>query len=256
MSLLHLIYDREQVIEFHKILPSIEEEDLYYCVSLLARNKYLKPGETSLNGINRDDSSLEKRFIDEDNPYDYLRELQNFEVEEGGYVNFRSKEVIPKHCMALYAYTNPRSFKKANLDFLRDTTDKALQGHSYEGRKLHKKLLSYLVKSKAGTRMMALDVDYKDGALESWVSLFGEYFNVFNVVETRGGYHILFDPGTAQDIDWHKEISEAANVACRAQGSSTAVELKSDAMTPIPGTYQGGFQVKLLGTRELDNYKS
>lgn len=57
-----------------------------------------------------------------------------------------------------------------------------------------------------------------------------------NIIETRGGYHVLINPVLVRD--------EFKNTFY--QNLSKLSDQSGDQMIPVPGTYQGGFTPKIL----------
>ena len=83
-------------------------------------------------------------------------------------------------------------------------------------------------------------------------SLESQMIRIYCAIETRGGYHFILkneDIDGKQkrfiftELDRHKVLTKNSNGK---EIMKDSIDILKDPMAPIPGTYQGGFPVKIV----------
>ena len=158
---------------------------------------------------------------------------------------FRSR-LIPPHAFAVYITPNPRSCKKAAVRIITELAEGLGEGRSFR--------LESLVKTqihRSVSRKLYLDLDVDPAGADDWQTVVAKAKTILgetpsHVVRTRGGAHVLVQ---TQQLDksvkrtFYKQLQELG------KGMTGLLEVRGDAMVPIPGTVQGGATVRLEGRR-------
>lgn len=227
MTKYQIIYDETLVQEFLDLLPEENEDEIYY-LSLFARKKY------SPELIWSNDKTQLKRLTSKKK--DIIKKIKQLEIDYGLYdLNGR---IVPQESLVMYIHPNPRSQLKAARVLMRKLTD--IICDSSKGFNVHQEALSAIQGSKSKGYFIDFDFDIAnrdydkhitDIALESLGNR-----NSFKIIKTRGGYHLLVEVSKIEEQfkkTFYKELSKGSDVS-------------GDCMVPIPGTIQGGFEVKII----------
>jgi hypothetical protein len=102
-------------------------------------------------------------------------------------------------------------------------------------RTLNDELISAIHRSNSRKPYLVIDVDHKDQALLLKILEQINYTYTW-ISETHGGYHIIISK-TILTLEIGKIIYNEVS-------APPDIQISEEAMTPIPGTLQGGFQVK------------
>ena len=199
---------------FVKWLPDLEPHEKFY-VSLFARKKY------DSTGVIKSDKSQLKRFVtSKERLIDKIRQL---EIEEGLY-KFNDVKV-PQEALALYINPNPRDLIKANFQMIKRSIELIEKGNP--GMNIHAEALSCIQRSKSKSYFLDFDIDDKNIDLDLLAKQIDPKF--YDVLETRGGYHILVKVREIdKSIQFHKII----------RGLYETDQI-GDQMIPVPGCVQG-----------------
>ncbi len=215
-----IIEDESALINFIEWLPELVINETYY-LSLFARKKYFN------KLIKSNDKTQLKRITS--NKERMLEKIRQLEIKVG---NYQLKETpAPQESLVLYIHPNPRNMKKATFRLLRKCTD--LIEADAEGFNLIAEALSAIQKSKSKTHFVDFDLDDKNVNLSPINDILPKH--AFEILETRGGYHILVKPNLAPKTKWHQQIREVFEV-----------DVTGDQMIPVPGCVQGGFVPKFI----------
>lgn len=242
MDCYKIITDEEALIKFIEWLPDLKDNETFY-LSLFCRKKYAP--EAGM--VKSNDKTQLKRFTaNKENMIDKIRQL---EIPLGYY---KLKDVVaPQEALVLYIMPNPRCMKKATELMGKKCWD-LIRSENYN---LHQEAMSCIQQSKSYGFVVDFDIDTKDVDLTKLNDIFfpiasSQFKNKpFDIVETRGGYHVLIQPNYATaylkainsfgghqvDINWYKRITEIC-----------PVDQSSDQMLPVVGTFQGGFVPKFI----------
>ena len=91
--------------------------------------------------------------------------------------------------------------------------------------------LTEIHKARGTKHFVDIDIDDPELTIEETVRLAEEVLNrdAFNIIKTRGGVHIIVEPGVAEKKDWFRQLRDRF-----------VFDVKGDCMVPVPGGYQGG----------------
>lgn len=215
-----IISDEEALKSFIDWLPELEDNEKYF-VSLFARKKYCE------ELIKSNDKTQLKRFTaTKENLFTKIKQL---ECEVGNY-KLRDRDV-PQESLVLYINPNPRNMKKATYKLI--TKCVKMLEHNADNFNIHAEALSAIQSTKGKSHFCDFDIDQKDIDLTLLAGILDK--SVYNIVETRGGYHLLVKTRLVPKTKWHQQIRELYNV-----------DQVGDQLLPVPGCVQGGFIPKML----------
>lgn len=232
-----IITDEKKLREFIDWLPDLKPTEKYY-MCLFARSKYTKDSEGK-NGIAhiKSDKAQLKRFVsDKIRMYDKIKQL---EVEIGSY---KQKDIpIPQEALALYITPNPRDLWKATFNSVIKLTQCIRDDNKLNNP--HQEVLSEIQRTKGTRHFIDFDLDLKEKNDSSFIVLkevLKQHINLdaVDILETRGGYHIL--------VNIKKVSFEFRNKFYQGIASLADIDQTGDQMIPVPGTYQGGFTPNFL----------
>lgn len=220
-----VITQPELLIEFiDTVLPNLEPHEKFY-VCLFARAKYCK----DITHISSDKAQLKRFVATKENLYNKISQL---ETSFGTYL--QKGIAIPQEALALYISINPRNMKKASVNLLVKLAQ-SIANNDPEPN-CHQEAMSQIQKSKSRTIYVDFDIDSKSYApayIADTLDLILGKTAKYEILVTRGGYHVLIEPSTVEEKfkkTWYQEMSKLFDV-----------DQIGDQMIPVPGTYQGGF---------------
>lgn len=237
-----IIYDEAELDRFISWLPNLQPNEKFYW-SLFCRKKYFPQASKS-----NDKTQLKRGLATKENLKDKIRQL---EIEIGKW-KLRDMEV-PQESLVFYLMPNPRCMTKATYKTIRHCAD--LLENTNKGYNLVQEVMSCVQKSKSRTVFVDFDIDDKNIDLTLLNHIFPPVADSrfpdkpYTIIETRGGYHILINSGYAtaymrswnamqmrkREITWYNDIK-----------SAYIVDQVQDQLLPVPGTIQGGFEVKFI----------
>lgn len=222
-STYQVITDEIKLREFIEWLPDVAENEKFYAC-LFMRKKYCP----EVPWIKSDKGQLKRFVSDKVRLYDKIRQL---ECTLGSY-KFDTNDV-PQESLALYITPNPRDLYKATLRGIAALA-KVIECKGSNSNP-HQEILSEIQRTPAtGRTYVTFDLDWKDETkIQNFIDVVDGYCDV---IETRGGYHLHVHKNKIDKIKtklWHNEIAKEADVS-------------GDAMTPVVGTYQGGWSVQFI----------
>lgn len=220
-----VITQPELLTEFiDTVLPNLEPHEKFY-VCLFARAKYCK----DITHISSDKAQLKRFVATKENLYNKISQL---ETSFGTYL--QKGIAIPQEALALYISINPRNMKKASVNLLVKLAQ-SIANNDPEPN-CHQEALSQIQKSKSRTIYVDFDIDsksYTPAYIADTLDLILGKTAKYEILITRGGYHVLIEPSTVEEKfkkTWYQEMSKLFDV-----------DQIGDQMIPVPGTYQGGF---------------
>lgn len=197
-------------------LPDEQDNEMFY-VCLFARSKYspsvkLKSDKCQLKRF----TSKKKHLIDK---------IRQLETPFGTYT--QDGVTIPQEALALYITPNPRNLELAAKNLLIKLAQVVTQ--PYNGYNPHQLAMSEIQKACGKKRFVDFDFDNLD--MFTTVEKAVEFLTPggFEVLETRGGFHILVRPEVQTDKRWHPKMVE---LGC---------DVRGDTLLPVPGCTQGNF---------------
>ncbi len=236
-----IIYDETELDRFIDWLPDLEpNEKLYW--SLFCRKKYFPQAIKS-----NDKTQLKRGLATKENLKDKIRQL---EIEIGKW-KLRDMEV-PQEALVFYLMPNPRCMTKAAYKTIRHCAD--LLENTNKGYNLVQEVMSCVQKSKSRTVFVDFDIDDKNIDLSLLDNIFPNVSKVnispYTIVETRGGYHLLINTTKVSQYNLACSFySPEPLLHCTKQWyndikAAYTVDQVQDQLLPVPGTIQGGFEVK------------
>lgn len=235
-----IIYDEAELDRFIEWLPDLQPNEKFYW-SLFARKKYCK----ELNKSN-DKTQLKRGLATKENLKDKIRQL---EIEIGKW-KLRDMDV-PQEALVFYLMPNPRCMTKATFKTIRHCAD--LLENTNKGYNLVQEVMSCVQKSKSRTVFVDFDIDDKNIDLGLLNDIFPPLADSrfpdspYTIIETRGGYHILINSKYATEYmkSWNGRWMQKREVTWYNDIKATyTVDQVQDQLLPVPGTIQGGFEVK------------
>jgi hypothetical protein len=279
----NLIHNERELSTFYEqVLPPLAPGEVYF-LSLSARAKYLTAEEREALALGRTEmfcrAVVRKRELDR-----FVRTVRKFEVAYGGYTT-KNGSNIPDKSIVVYININPSHTLKAYAEFQSKMTDyiKELGICAQEGRKtddityrINKMdtLMMNCYQRNAGTKHW-LDVDfdidksYFSPVVIPFLTELDEHGVRYVTIETHGGYHVMLHRSTI-NYNYNMTIQQANEALTKAwmfRKSTATQQIKDDTssssfnisantgmeivvnkndMVPLPGTFQGGFPVRVL----------
>jgi hypothetical protein len=220
------------------VLPDTTVDECFLLM-LCARRKYLTEEEKTQLMLG-ESATLRREIIGDRGKL--LRKVKELCVPSGLYQD-RNGCLIPPHAFAVYVTPNPRSSKKAAVRLIA-----ALAEGLAEGKPLR---LESLVKTqihRAVSRKIYLDLDVDPADDDDWQAVVDKVRAILgqtplHVIQTRTGAHVLvpthqLDPSVKRIF--YQRLRELG------RGMEGLLEIRGDAMVPVPGTSQGGATARLL----------
>lgn len=245
MSNYKLIWSEEQIKQFFDFIPSLQENEVH-ALAMFARHKYRHSSDGALK-TNVKDSCIDRRFFRYKDPVEmYVNLIKRYEVPEGCYTD-KNGIALPNHVMAIYGSVNPRSGKKGAKELYVELMESFMDNRTFNYSNIDSRARNKLQKNAARKVFLDIDIDEKDEAILHTVLQFfqGELRKVEQMIlETRGGWHMLInikDLGK-QMAKWKPEL----DTYLLKNNLAHKVEVKTDTLCPIPGTKQGGFDVRII----------
>lgn len=229
----NIVTDQQELLRFINWLPELEKKETFYCC-LFARSKYVK-GIAELPHIRSDKAQL-KRFTS--NKERLFNKIKQLECEVGSYM--QKDLIVPQEALALYITINPRCFIKANKSSVKKLLDLAMQ--PYNGFHPYQEVMSEIQKAKSRTEFVSFDFDCDNTIFGNALYEINQFMDSksFDVVQTRGGYHVIVKPSKCNDNKWYQKMRQVLSK------HSDDHDNAGDIMLPVPGTYQGGFTPRFL----------
>lgn len=232
MELYKVLTDEKALHNFIDWLPDLKDhEKFYFC--LFARKKYCK------ELVKSNDKTQLKRFLA--TKENIVKKIKQLELPLGRWT-LKDAEA-PQESLVLYMLPNPRCMIKATQYLGKKCWDL----HRSSNHNIVAEALSAAQKSKSRNYVVDFDVDDKEVDLNKIKEIFWENtykgIKIYNILETRGGYHILVKPEVASlwrksnnlNPNWFVKITEMF-----------PVDQGGDQMIPVPGCIQGGFTPKFV----------
>lgn len=228
-----LIYNEILVRNFCKhVLPELRDDEVLI-MTLFSRRKYGGVQELLNRAILR---RTDSNYV--------LRKIKRMSYVDDVYIDRTTGEPIPTSSMVLYIDLIPKSTVKAIKTFNREMYEwlySAITSDKFDRslfRRIDIKLFSAIHRSSSRRPFFLIDVDDKT----DWTDPSSKLYDVLSflderyiqwVTETKGGFHVLVD-----------RTNETGRVIFKYIRCIDNVEVHKEVMTPIPGTLQGGFEVK------------
>ena len=232
---MELLKDLDSVKEFFEALIRPLKNDSVYIMLGIARKKYDETLSQSSQITFAREIIYKTSYLDLVKKIIRISATAEYAVDNNKVIDLNSASIYfdLDHKSTLRGY---REF----VDYYNKQVFEALFNPDFNTeifRKMDTKLFSHIHSSKAKNQFyLLLDVDKKDKLLVK--DLLENYFDKHEIVwvsETRGGYHIIVNKNQETSKVIHKVIKKKFE---------KYVEFPRKCLTPIPGTLQGGFEVK------------
>ncbi len=244
-----LIHDPEQIKQFGKLfLPT--ENRLVINLSLVARKKYA-PELPDLVYI------LQRVIVggdaDREKAANHLsRYVMRLETPIGSYID-KNDQPIPNEALALYAFIDPKDTVKALSATLHECVEKISNGESVPNAfNLYKDQINKSKSPTTGKQYRQIDLDTKDPDQIETVKAVLEKtgVKVLMAIETRGGYHLIYEHDRAINNKALYEFKETTKFEKLDRNGKPTKDhwfsIPSSPMVIVPGTYQGGFKTSIV----------
>jgi hypothetical protein len=220
------------------VLPEVTPSECFVLL-LCARKKYLTEGE-KVDFILGEADSLRREVVGDRGKL--LHKVKELCVPSGLYKD-RNGRPLPPHAFAVYLTPNPRSYKKAAVRTIAELAEGLA-----EGRPLR---LESLVKTqihRAASRKVYLDLDVDPAGRDDWQAVVASVKAILgetpaHVIRTRNGAHVLVP---TRHLDKAVRQTFYKQLQGLGAGMDGLLEIRGDAMVPVPGTAQGGATPLLL----------
>ena len=220
------------------VLPDVKADECFLLM-LCARRKYLTEDEKTRLVLG-ENAALRREVVSERGKL--LHRVKELCVPTGLYKD-RNGCPIPQHAFAIYVTPNPRSNKKAAVGTIAELAEALAQGRPIRLESLVKTQLH-----RAVSRKIYLDLDVDPAGADQWQGIVAKARAILgqtptHVIQTRTGAHVLV---RTQQLDrlvkqtFYRQLQEL-----RGQMEGL-LEIRGDAMVPVPGTSQGGAAALML----------
>jgi len=247
---MNLIHDQQLFNSFtQNVLPPLQDGEVYF-LSLSARNKYLAKEERERFKLDR--TEMFSRTLCRGN-WDYAMSKMTASLS---YKTTKSGLPFPKKALVVYVNINPSSMASASLEFAKNVMNVSSEmlksyrnGKTPNLKQLDKAdrlLMNYIQKSKSVRYFLDIDVDAPVELAEEMSTALYIYGLDHYKIRTKGGMHFLIrrDILRLRKCPLHEIVNEYNATAKELYGGE--VIFNSNAMIPVPGTYQANFPVGLI----------
>lgn len=230
--MISLIYDVNEIKDFiNKVLAPLEDDEVYLLL-LNTRKKYCQ------EELSRSEEVLGRELIRDTDINKIIRKIRKIACTDGVYVDRNTLRHVHTNCVVLYMLLDPRSSLKGYSEFIEDVNKMIYESFKGESknlelyRRIDVKLFSAIHKHRSRRLFSIVDIDKKDEAILDEVTdlLQG---HIRWISETHGGFHVIAD-----------RVYDAGVIIYTKIVGMEYVEILREPMTPLPGTLQGGFEVR------------
>jgi hypothetical protein len=224
--------ERELEAFAEAVLPDVSADECFLLM-LCARRKYLSDQEKARLVLG-EAASLRREVVSDRGRL--LGKVKELCVGRGLYQD-RNGLTIPDHAFAVYVTPNPRSYRKAAVRMIAELAEGLAEGRPLPLERLVKTQLH-----RAVSRKVYLDLDIDPAGGDDWQAIAARVREVLgatpaHLIRTRTGAHVLARTG---ELD--PAVKRTFYQRLRELGGSMEglLEIRGDAMVPVPGTTQGG----------------
>jgi len=253
-----LIYSTEELEKFYTTVMMETTDDETYFVSLSTRKKYLTDEEREEYQLRNAEMYCRRTS----RARTFTRFLHDIERMGVKYYTSNGK-VMPEKATVCYIMVNPRSLSLASSLFMKEMMDDVQHVMAYHGQssKMNKPesiLRTCIQKSRSQRVWIDIDIDVdrrcEELVLDYYKELRSRYTLKCELIKTKSGYHLLLH---SSENEYTKEMNPDIIVKSLERMISLFYEQNNidtkwevirnkDEMIPLPGTYQGGFKVRMM----------
>lgn len=237
---------------FVGFLPDLKDNEVYF-LSLSARNKYLSGEERDFYSLGRTEMFSRQIALDRDGVAIALNRMKG-DLESR---RTRNGKEIPNRSLVVYMNIHAMSTLKAYAAFTEEmnrhqteTLHALLNGgvpNLTAFLRMQTRLMNHIQKATGTKQYLDIDIDApRDLADEIRLTIHDQlldYSIKHLVIRTRSGYHIMVNTA---DLKKHKGFAlhkYVNDLHVQAEANGGEVTFNSNAMVPMPGTYQAGHLV-------------
>lgn len=185
--------------------------------------------------------------------HDLVKKIQTWETRRPYTMG---SEPIPNCMLAVYLVLNPRdqlsALHQLHHELIASTLNNLKGEDSVDIRDVTQMLYTAVHRDTKEKLFIELDVDTKDLTLiKACLASCPDLLNhVYFIVETHGGFHFVFLKSSFPQ-DAYKCIQSKQNIFdAKSKDGKTIkkmyIDIRNDPTFPVPGTFQGGFKVRLV----------
>ncbi len=242
--------DEGEVRRFVELLPDLEE-GRGFLLFLIARGRYIK----EYMGVKGRDIVLERVLIpwDDDWRERLVRKVRKLDVlkENAARIYLFNDIPMDPRALVISIVYNPTKIKSAYIDLIRETMQTAILEQDWRRiSKLHVLWFGSLHRRAKG-RFHRIDVDTKDpDVLFEIEEHLEKYCFWFLQIETRRGVHYIVDTSRMDHRGFFGEFRSKVFPEIRKrlvdEHNNPLLDYSSNPLEPVPGTYYGGFKVRIV----------
>ncbi len=263
-----IVYDEDEVKWFFEnVLPELSPTEVYF-LSLSARNKYLSKSEREFYEFGRTEM-FQKTVVRKRNWEKFIRSIYKLECNEKGYTT-KNNLPIPQKTIVCYININPsdtlvalKKFSDLLNEYNLEMASLLHKGGDKENffnrlNKIDNNLLTYYQQATGTKHYIDIDIDLKnkDERIIQEISSYVESRGITRYfwIDTRSGYHLLVKK---EEVKFNiNEVSNYALAFATSNGifnpETDEIIVNKNAMIPVPGTLQGGYQVRILNKEIIE----
>ena len=244
------ICNADDIKRFAEIFK-VSEKHMAVCTYLTARRKYYPALSNACLIVNRGIVCGGDRF-----EKDFYKTILKLETPVGSYDD--NDVPIPTEAFAIYVILNPKDTFKALATSMPKCAETISDGREIPNAyKVFRTELPNTVSRH--NKYKQIDIDTKDYSNILDLDSFFEslQFTPLLTVETHGGFHIVYDTASPNIKELHKRFYEFRQTTQFTKPSSDGKMVKDywfsitkEAMVILPGTFQGGFQTRIISIRD------
>jgi hypothetical protein len=250
-----LIHNHKELENFLKLIPNTKNDELYL-ISLSARSKYLIDDERKKYQFSHDEM-FGREFLYNLN-IDTVEYILTKMYHTLQYRKTKTGEFYPPHATIVYFNLNPTSAINAYLSFQEKMNQEVklyinslnknnqINMH-YERFKRGMDIYKSELQKNITRNFIDIDFDTKDF---SYVERFIQYLKskscFYFVIETKSGFHVsIRKDSIGKGNKFYMEIGKL-HTELKRKDPTKEIVLNKNGMIPLPGTLQGGFEVKII----------
>lgn len=235
------VYDDEAIKQFANLF-NLTNKNLAMCIYLMARRKYFPQLSEKSIIVNRGIVCGGERFV-----LDFHKTIVKMETRIGTYED--GDVPIPNNAFAIYAIINPKDTFKALSKTMLICAESISDGD--EMPNAYKTFRVQLPKANIkGDKFRQIDLDTKNiDEIKSVSDLFNSLnFKPEITVETRGGFHIVYNTKIDNIKEIHRRFYEFKNntLINNKRIKDYWFSITNETMSIVPGTFQGGFKTRVI----------
>jgi len=247
-----VVVDPAMISDFVSHLPDLGDDELYF-LSLSARNKYLTDSEREHFSMGQTEMFSRQIAMDRDGIALALNRMKG-DLESKRTRNGRE---IPNRALVVYMNIHAMSSLKAYSTFVEEmnrhqteTIHALLNGNTPNLTaflRMQTRLMNHIQRATGSKKFVDLDIDAPQMTANDIRDVISGELQENSikhlVIRSRGGYHIMVETADlkkAKGFQLHQFVQEQNKVAEAEDGE---VCFNTNAMVPLPGTYQAGHLV-------------